>query len=288
MSDMSRKPTSDMCRVRGMGVARERERVDVFAHLFEALFVSDAEALLFVDDQQAEILKLYVFGEQAMRADDYVHFSGFQIREDFFLLGGGAESAEHFDLRRKSGEALLEGFVMLERQHRGGSQHRDLFAVANDFEGGAHRHFGLAVSHVAAEQAIHRCRLLHILLDVRDRQVLVVRLFEFERVFKFALPISVGGKCESLRGFPRGVKSNNFSAMSSSDLRTFAFRVFQPVRRACPAEVARLPPRGSSAPDPCARAEHRAALLPRTCSSMNSPRRPSDSIWRKPSNWPMP
>ena len=29
----------------------ERERVDVFAHFFQALFVGDAEALLFVDDR---------------------------------------------------------------------------------------------------------------------------------------------------------------------------------------------------------------------------------------------
>ena len=88
------------------GRGGEGERVDVFAHFFQAFFVGDAEALLFVDDEQAEVLKLYVFGEQAMRADDDVHFSGFEIGEDYFLFGGGAETAEHFDARGKSGEAL--------------------------------------------------------------------------------------------------------------------------------------------------------------------------------------
>ena len=33
----------------------ERERVNVFAHFFQALFVGDAEALFFVDDEQARV-----------------------------------------------------------------------------------------------------------------------------------------------------------------------------------------------------------------------------------------
>ena len=58
MTDMSRRPMSDMCRVRGMGVA-DMERTSMCgAHLLEALFVADAEALLFVDDEEAEVLEL--------------------------------------------------------------------------------------------------------------------------------------------------------------------------------------------------------------------------------------
>ena len=34
------------------------EDVDGGAHLLEALFVADAEALLFVDDEEAEVLEL--------------------------------------------------------------------------------------------------------------------------------------------------------------------------------------------------------------------------------------
>jgi hypothetical protein len=39
----------------------ERERIDVFAHFFQALFVRDAEALLFVDDKETEVGELDVF-----------------------------------------------------------------------------------------------------------------------------------------------------------------------------------------------------------------------------------
>ncbi len=132
------------------GRGAERESVNIFAHLFEAFLVGDAEALLFVDDEQAELLKFYVFGEQAVGADDDVHFAGFEVDESFFLFGGAAEAAEHFDAHGKGGEAMLESFEMLEGEDGSGREDRDLLAVGDGFEGGAHGHFGFAVADVAA------------------------------------------------------------------------------------------------------------------------------------------
>ena len=48
------------------------EHVDLLAHLLEALLVAHAEALLFIDDEQAEVLELDVFRKQAMGADENV------------------------------------------------------------------------------------------------------------------------------------------------------------------------------------------------------------------------
>ena len=66
----------------------ERERIYIFAHFLEALFVGDAEALLLVNDEQAEVGEFYVFGEEAMRADDDVYFAGFERGHRFLLLSG--------------------------------------------------------------------------------------------------------------------------------------------------------------------------------------------------------
>ncbi len=55
---MSRRPMSDMWQRARDGVADIGENVNRGAHLLEALLVADAEALLFVDDEQAEILEL--------------------------------------------------------------------------------------------------------------------------------------------------------------------------------------------------------------------------------------
>ena len=97
MTRMSRRPTSDMCSVRGMGVARHGEHVDFLAHLLQALFVADAEALLLVDDQQAEVLKLDVLREDAVGADEDVDLAGLDFLDDDLLLLRRAEARDHLD-----------------------------------------------------------------------------------------------------------------------------------------------------------------------------------------------
>ncbi len=101
-----------------------------------------------------------------MRADDDIDFSGFEVGHDLLLLGGRPEAAEHLDARGESGEALLEGFKMLEGQDGRGGQHRHLFCIGDGFEGGAHGYFGFAVADVAAEQAIHGGGFFEVALDV--------------------------------------------------------------------------------------------------------------------------
>jgi hypothetical protein len=82
---------------------------------------------------------------------------------------------------------------MLKCQHRSRRQHGDL-PPAQSFEGRPHHHFGLAVTHVAAEQAVHRLRAFHVALDVADGSQLVARFGEIEGVLELALPVAVGGE----------------------------------------------------------------------------------------------
>src|SRR6267142_2423485 len=139
----------------GDGSRGEREGVYVFANFFEALFGGYAEALFFSDDHQAEILKAHIFGEQAVRADDDIDFARFEGGENLFLLRGGTKAAEHLDAHGKSGEAALEGFEMLESKDGRWGEDSDLLGIGDGFESGTHGHFGLAVTDVAAEQAVH-------------------------------------------------------------------------------------------------------------------------------------
>ena len=57
---MSRMPSSDRCSVRGIGVAVIVSTSHRRPQLLEPLLVLDAEALLLVDDDQAEVLELHV------------------------------------------------------------------------------------------------------------------------------------------------------------------------------------------------------------------------------------
>jgi len=188
------------------GRGRHGENVNLGAHLLDALFVADSEALLFVDYEQAEVGELYVFREQAMGADEDIDFPHRYAFENFLHLFRGAETADHFDLDGERGEALLEGFPVLEGQHGGGREDGDLLVVAEGLEGRAHGDFSFAVAYIAAEQAIHGELGLHVALDVGDGLGLIVGFAVFEGVFEFFHPLGVGGVDVTLRGLALGVE----------------------------------------------------------------------------------
>ncbi len=83
---------------------------------------------------------------------------------------------------------------MLEREDGRGCEQGDLLAVHDRLERGAHRHFGLAVSDVAAEQTIHRGRQFHVAFDVDNRRLLVGSEVPFEGVLELLLPVGIGAE----------------------------------------------------------------------------------------------
>jgi hypothetical protein len=78
ITDISRSPSIDMCSVRGIGVALMVST--------STLFMLHAEALLFVDNHQAQVLEFHVLGEQTVRADGDVHFAFGHIYQPSFQL----------------------------------------------------------------------------------------------------------------------------------------------------------------------------------------------------------
>ncbi len=118
----------------------------------------------------------------------------------------GLESRERAHLDGESGEALGERLEVLLDEQRRRHEHRDLLAVLDRLERGAHGDLGLAEADVAREQPVHRDRLLHVGLDLVDRLQLVGRLGERERLFELALPGRVGAERVALRRHARRVE----------------------------------------------------------------------------------
>ena len=83
---------------------------------------------------------------------------------------------------------------MLLGQHGGGHQDGDLFAVHDRLEGGPQGHLGLAVAHIAADQAVHRAGVLHIMLDFGDDAQLVLGFHVGEAGFQLHLPGAVSAR----------------------------------------------------------------------------------------------
>ncbi len=169
-----------------------RQHVDPPSHLLDALLMGDAKPLLFVDHEQAEVLELHVLGQESMRADDDVDFARGEAGKDLLCFLLRAEAADHVDRHREAGKPLAKRLQVLKRQDGRRREKCGLLAVHHGLERGAHRHFGLAVANVAAEEAIHRRGRLHVPFDVCDRGDLVGRQLVRKRPLEFLLPMRVG------------------------------------------------------------------------------------------------
>ena len=190
----------------GDGRGRQRQHVHLAPHLLEALLVRDAEALLLVDDDEAQVLERDVLLQQAVRPNDDVHAPRRQLAGDPALVFVAAEPREHLDAHGEAGQPLAEGVVVLLGQHRRRDEDGDLHAVDDGLEGGSHGDLGLAVAHVAADEPVHRPDSLHVVLHVADGRLLVGRLDVRERSRQLGLPRAVGGECVSLRHLAGGVE----------------------------------------------------------------------------------
>ncbi len=172
----------------------ERQHVDIGLQLLHRLLVTDAEALLLVDDEQAEPLELHVLGQQSMGADHDVDLAGRDAVDDALGLARREEAGEHLDPDRVRGHAIAERREVLLREQRRGHEHADLHAVLHRLEGGTDRDLGLAEADIAAHEAIHRRVVLHVGLHVGDRLQLIGRLDVRKRLLHLVLPRRVGAE----------------------------------------------------------------------------------------------
>ncbi len=156
MIDRSRTPVSASCRVRGIGVAVSVSTCTSARKLLELLFVRDAEMLLLIDNQQAEILELDAPAEQRMRADHDIDLAVGQRLLGLGQIGRRHEPRRLADLDRKAAEAFAEGLEMLPREQRRRHDDRDLLAVHGGDECRAQRNLGLAKADIAADEPVHR------------------------------------------------------------------------------------------------------------------------------------
>ena len=130
--------------------------MDVGAQLLQPLLVADAEMLLLVDDQQAEVLELDALGQQRMRADHDIESALLHLFLGRLSLFGTNQTGQTADAYRHALEAFDEIAVMLARQQGRRADDRDLLARQGRDEGCAQRHLGLAESDIAADQPVHR------------------------------------------------------------------------------------------------------------------------------------
>ncbi len=167
--------------------------------------MGDAEALLLIDDDEAEILESHVPGNEAVGADDEVHRAVLQSAQGFTDFGGGAEAVEQVDLDRVVGHPFAEGSPMLLRQHGRGHEDGDLLAAGDRLERGADGDLGFSKSDVAADQPVHRAGGFEVVLGFLDRAALVGGFREMEGSLEFPHPARIRRVGEALLGLALGL-----------------------------------------------------------------------------------
>ena len=166
--------------------------------------MADSEALLLVDDDQAQVMRVHIAAEQPVRAHQDVDVALGETRQRRRLLRLAAEARQDLDRDAERLATLLEVDVVLLREDRRRAQDHDLLAVLRRLEGGPQRHLGFAEADVAADEAVHRLGGLHVGLDVGDGGQLIGRLLVRERLLHLALGGRVGPEAVPLhRGAAR-------------------------------------------------------------------------------------
>ena len=184
----------------------EGEDVDESEAVLEDFLVLHAEALLLVDDDEAEVFEFDVVAEEAVGADDDVDGAGGEAADGGGLFGAGAEAVEGFDGDGVVAHALAEGLgVLLGEDGRGGKE-GGLFAAHDGFENGADGDFSFSKPDVAADEAVGGTGGFHVEFGVLDGAGLVGGGGEEEGGFEFVLPVGVGAEGVADAGITLGLE----------------------------------------------------------------------------------
>ena len=151
----------------------------------------NSKPLFLINDQQAKIFELYVFGKDSVRSNDHIHLTFFQIFDCLLLLCRGPESAQQFHTYRKFLHPLHKGIINLLRKNRCRCKISYLSALLYFLKCGTQRHFCFAVSHIPADKPVHNPGTLHITFGILNSTELILCLFIWKHFFKFSLPYSI-------------------------------------------------------------------------------------------------
>jgi len=166
----------------------ERQDIDLSPELLHALLGRDAETVLLIHHKQSKVPKMDILLKQAVGTDDDIYDAVTDATQYVALLLTTTETREHLHLDREVAEPLGKGPEMLQGEDSGRDQDRHLLPPHNRLKSSPHRHLGLTISDITADQAVHRPVPLHVGLGIGDRQELARGFLVWESSLEFPLP----------------------------------------------------------------------------------------------------
>ena len=152
--------------------------MDLGAKLLELFLMGDAEVLLLVNDDEAEVLELHALAEKGMGADDDIDGPSAMPFLTRFSSALPTMREAWPTWTGKPRNRSANGLGVLAREERGRHDDGHLLAGHHRGEGRAQRHLGLAEADVAAHQPVHRTARRKIGQHRFDRRLLVLGLLE--------------------------------------------------------------------------------------------------------------
>ena len=140
--------------------------------------MSHTKAVLFVDDHQAQSLKLDGILNHGMCAHEYLYGAVDQSLKHLLALSALDDAREQLYADGHIAQELLDSLQMLLSQYLGGSHDAGLIAVVQGNEHRHQRHQRLSRTHVALQQAVHLAARAHVGPDLMHHALLGSRQFE--------------------------------------------------------------------------------------------------------------
>ena len=147
--------------------------------------------MFFIDNQQPQIFKLYIFVHQLVGANDDVNFTIGEMLMDFPFFLGRSKAVEVIDSDGHIGQSFLERAIVLKGQNCSGHQNGHLLPVIDCLERGPNGHFGLTETYITTDKPVHRALALHIFLDVLGGTGLIGRVFVNKGGLQLVLQIRI-------------------------------------------------------------------------------------------------
>ena len=122
--------------------------------------------MLFINNQQAEILEFHTFSNDLVRTDQYIDISVRQLFQDTACIFCRTGTTQVIHLTGHAFQTLAEGLIVLIGQYSRRNEYGHLFVVRHSLEGSPHSNFGLAEAHITTNQTIHRTITFHVCLHV--------------------------------------------------------------------------------------------------------------------------
>ena len=136
--------------------------IDVGAHRFDTFFLTNAKAMLLIDDQQTQIFKTNLVLNEGVGANDDINLASCECRNHLILRLAGFKARDALDSDRPVRKAIAEGLQVLLCKE--GRRHQDgnLLSALDREKSGAHGDFCFTETDIAADQSIGWLRVAKI------------------------------------------------------------------------------------------------------------------------------